>query len=418
MLITIKMHIPFSSSVNLYGNETNNKTFSGQQSIEEPTVTHQYFIPKFIKIIQSPSSKSNESVPFPQQTHIQLYDVFNRWCVQLGTDLAPWTVTASLVTDSGHPDAKLEGITTISFVNGTATFSDLQITHQGSGYKLKYHVSYPVDSTFEVVGSTLIEIEERELGFRFDAHIVNAVEMFALGEQPRAYIYDVSTGEDVKTLGARGRKWVLEAHLETGKAELVGTTKVYFNETMAQFSDLGINKAGTGYQISLKVYTEPSSRYISHKYLSNSFTVKERSYHLKVARSVGDCNDTIACGQQPIIEVRSQDRIATQLNWDAKEWHVAATLCKGDLLNNPLKGTKTLPVNKTGIVEFTDLKFENIGQNYKLCFKLMVTPTENKYADISTESALFSIVGRKFYLKVHTQPGTFKIFLYKLICIM
>ena len=72
---------------------------------------------------------------------------------------------------------------------------------------------------------------------------------------------------------------------------------------------------------------------------------------------------------------------------------------------NPLKGTTKLPINETGIVQFSDLSFENIGKNYKLCFNLLVTPSENKYADISAESALFDIVERKFYLHVHTQPG-------------
>ena len=80
------------------------------------------------------------------------------------------------------------------------------------------------------------------------------------------------------------------------------------------------------------------------------------------------------------------------------------------LLGNPLKGTTKQPVNETGIVQFADLKFENIGENYKLCFQLTVTPAENKYADISTESALFDIVERKFYLHVHTQPGMLRNF--------
>lgn len=255
--------------------------------------------------------------------------------MQLGTDLAPWTVTASLVIGtSGHADAKLEGTTTVSFINGTASFSDLQITHQGSGYKLKYHVSYPADSKFEIVGNMMIEIKERELGFRVNANILNAVEMFAFEDQPIVYVYDVNTGENLNSLGARGRKWILEAQLVSGNAELVGTTKVYFNQTAAQFTDLGVNKAGTENKMSFKVYTEPSSRYLSENQLfSNTFSIAERTYHLKVARSIGNCNDTITCGTQPIVEVRAQDdNIATHLDWVTKQWYITATLCQGDLL--------------------------------------------------------------------------------------
>jgi len=393
--------------VNLYGNETStNATFSDQQSTEEPTVTHEYYVPKIMKVSQQPSSLSNESVPFPLQPQIQLYDVLNRWCVQLGSDLAPWSVTATLVPSVGsHADSKLSGQTTVNFVNGTASFTDLQITHQGSGYKIKYHVSYPADVNFEVIDGTEITINERQLGFRFKTDVTTAKEMFSIEPQPRAYVYDLASGEDVTTLGAQGRKWVLEAEIESSNAELIGTTKVYFNETMAEFTDLGVNKAGEDYHISYKIYTEPSSQYASEKHLSSAFTVQDRSYHLRVVQQPGECNDTIACGKQPIIEVRSEDVIATHLNWDSKEWHVTVTQCQGNTANNPLKGTTRIAVNETGVVNFNDLRFDNVAQNYKLCFQLEVTPGESKYDDIKVESTSFNVVARKFYLSIKTQPG-------------
>ncbi|XP_066933159.1 fibrocystin-L-like [Clytia hemisphaerica] len=393
-----------NDTLNLSGNETNT-TYTERQSTDEPTITNEYYVPRVIKITQSPSSKSNESVPIPQQPKIQLYDVLNRWCIHLGSDLAPWSVTASLVPGLENPDAKLEGQTTVNFINGTVSFTDLQITHQGAGYKLKYHVSYPDDVIFEIVGETLIDIQERELGFRFEANIADAVEMFSFDSQPMAFVYDLATGKDVTTLGAQGRKWVLEAELVNQGVDLIGSTKIYFNQSAAVFTDLGINKAGTGNQFSLRVYTEPSSRYNSERFMSNVFEVKERTYHLHVAQQISDCNDTIACGKQPIIHVRSANQMATQMNWDNHQWHVSVTLCQGDQRRNPIIGTTKLPVNETGIVEFTDLSFENVGQNYKLCFKLEVNPTESKYSNIIAESALFNIVDRKYYLKIHTRAG-------------
>lgn len=397
----------FDNTVNLFGNVTNS-TFSSQQATEDPVVVIEYYIPKHLRVIQDVSTASNESVPFPVQPQLRMYDVYDRWAQHLGSESADWTVTASLVPGKGDSNAKLSGESTVKFVNGTASFKDLQITHAGTGYQLKFHVSYPEYVSFTVTGQNLINIGHRELAFRYESNIVDAVEMFEFNPQPRAFVYDVATGKDVTSLGAKGEEWSMEASLvSSNSAILMGTTSIKFNETMALFNDLTINKAGTGYQIILTGKTEPAGPYISKTtHTSETFNVGERSYHLQLTSQPGDCNDTIACGSQPIVEVRSGDQVASHLNWDSKQWHVEATLCQ-PANNNPLKGTTKLAVPQSGIVEFTDLYFENIGSNYKLCFQLIVTPTEEKYSSIITESNAFSVKQRLFYLKIKVQPGNF-----------
>ena len=55
----------------------------------------------------------------------------------------PWQITVTLeggTSTSGKP-AKLQGKTTIPFINGWANFTDLAISLAGTGYKLRFTVS-------------------------------------------------------------------------------------------------------------------------------------------------------------------------------------------------------------------------------------------------------------------------------------
>ena len=53
----------------------------------------------------------------------------------------PWMVTASLRIIGGDPRATLLGTTTIEVVNGWANFTDLAVSHSGSGYAIYFTVS-------------------------------------------------------------------------------------------------------------------------------------------------------------------------------------------------------------------------------------------------------------------------------------
>ena len=60
----------------------------------------------------------------------------------MGSKLAPWVVTATLVppTSGGDPDARLMGETSVPFIKGYANFTDLAISHNGTGYQIRYQV--------------------------------------------------------------------------------------------------------------------------------------------------------------------------------------------------------------------------------------------------------------------------------------
>ena len=52
-------------------------------------------------------------------------------------------MTARLRNDTGHPDAALSGITTISSVDGWFNFTNLTISHAGEGYVIEFEITYP-----------------------------------------------------------------------------------------------------------------------------------------------------------------------------------------------------------------------------------------------------------------------------------
>ena len=64
----------------------------------------------------------------------------------LGTYNSPWEVEVSLHS-GGSGAAMLLGTTTVTFTNGTASFTDLTINHPGDDYVLHFTVVQPVEAS-------------------------------------------------------------------------------------------------------------------------------------------------------------------------------------------------------------------------------------------------------------------------------
>ena len=58
----------------------------------------------------------------------------------------PWKITATLRAGTGHANAVLGGTVTVTTANGWANFTDLQISHKGSGYIIDFQISYPLSA--------------------------------------------------------------------------------------------------------------------------------------------------------------------------------------------------------------------------------------------------------------------------------
>ena len=58
----------------------------------------------------------------------------------------------------------------------------------------------------------------------------------------------------------------------------------------------------------------------------------------------------------------------------------------------------------SGEVIYDDLKFMKIGNGYKLCFKVIVSPTDAKFDSLVATSDVFDVTERQFYLALEVPP--------------
>ena len=385
------------------------KTYAELQEEKEAEETNQaveYLIPKKLVLVANPSAESNETVPFPVQPSLQLFDSLDRWVNNVGTKLAPWRVTASLVAGFGGSNAMLTGNTTVEFVNGTANFSNLAISHNGTGYKISYKVTYPTTVSFEATHGLHV-IKERKFGYSFTTNFTEVFDAMPFAFQPSVTIYDAADGAIVET-GWKNRTWVLRAELvianNTG-ANLMGNNQSYIVNGLGNFHNLSIDRNGNGFQIKFTVETIPSSSY-KEIYLSQKFNVKDRMFYLYVSRSLDDCNDTVVCGQQPIVQVRSvyPDELAGNIGKQGRDWYINATSCHTSS-ENKLLGTTLKKIPISGEVIFEDLAFDFVSSNESLCFSVDIHPSYPKYDNLKVFAHNITVSKRKLEIREIVTPS-------------
>jgi hypothetical protein len=79
----------------------------------------------------------------------------------LGTAEYPWQLTATIRTGTGHSNAVLGGTVTVEAVDGWFNFTDLTISHMGTGYILEFNVSYPVQAESFLIASSEFDVPGR-----------------------------------------------------------------------------------------------------------------------------------------------------------------------------------------------------------------------------------------------------------------
>ena len=372
---------------------------------QETNSPSEYYIPTKLVLSEQPIG-SNETVPLPRQPQLRMYDALDRWVPNLGRADALWRVTATVMSVNGDSDARVEGNATVPFINGTANFTDIAVTHNGT-YRIVFNITYPVTVSFSVE-SDVIEIKERELYFTLTQQPADANETMPFGQQPRVEVRDAATNELVNNTGWKGRRWLFFATLiPNGNANsfLNGSTTVDFTGAFGIFTNLSIDTAGNGYQLQLVAKTEPPSQYKA-SYTSVSFNVKERELYLHFAQQPGDCNDTVICGSQPVLEIRSRypDALAGNLGWKGRKWYINASMYSG-ASSDVLNGTTYFQIPSSGRAAFTDINFYNPATSYRLVFDVIIEPFEPKFANMTQISDLFDVKERTFFLVAITSPG-------------
>lgn len=374
---------------------------SNNQPVQLQTLN--FLVPSRLEISTQASSDSNETVPFPVQTVIQVFDTDGNICENLG--LTPWILTAQILS-GGDASASLLGTVNTTFVNGTASFTDLAISHAGSGYQIRYSITYPTTATLAPVQTGPHNIHERELDFIFQYDTNNTRENTPMWPSPNVTVIDKADGSVVET-GWKGRSWWLTATLMHNGApsnEIYGTPNATIVNGVGALSDFGVSEPGTDFQINFYVNTTPASSY-SGFHQSQMFNVSEAEYKLVLIQGIGDCNDTVVCGIQPIVEVRHihPDGQATALNDDGVQMSINASLCSSG--DDELFGNNTIEIDYlTGRSTFHDLRINSVATNLVICFELLVNPDDPRYNHLQTQTLPFNVTSRQFYLVEVTVP--------------
>ena len=318
-------------------------------------------------------------------------------------EIGAWVVTATIRSGTGDPNATIIGNNTAKFSKGWANFTALSISHNGTGYILDFHISKPDTANFQT-SSQPFDVKERVLYFSVSQQPSNGNETAPLSRQPQVDVRDVANGEIVNNTGWKGRKWYATASLidpNNNGAQLNGTKTIEFMQGMASFTDLSIDVTGQNYRLTIDTKTEPTSRY-SSSVNTASFDVEDRVLHLVVVRQPGDCNDTVVCGVQPIIEVRDSYKniVAGNLGWRGRKWYASVTTTNG----NTLVGQTRMEIPPSGQLTFTDIGLNDVGSGIILQFNLETDPASS-YDSLTAKSGEVEVKEREFYLAIAEEIG-------------
>lgn len=366
--------------------------------------TQQILLPTALSILQQPTLDCNETVRFLIQPVFILLDNNGDRVNELSGNVT-WVVTASLDPSTGDPNARLEGELAVAFINGTANFTDLAISHNGTGYRIDYRITNPVGKSLETF-SFPHEIKERQLGYRFQYNFTGVEINVAVRPSVTVTVFDIATGNTVNTEW-KNQTWTFQAFLYDSENQisnnLNGNQSIDILNGHGNLNNLTISSVGQ-YFFQLIVSTNPLSSYgIVH--ITPFFNVTSKEYYIHVARHPGDCNDTVVCGVQPILELRNKatNMLISGLNTGGRTWMVNASECNDDN-NNPLRGTTYMEITSPSVV-YTDLYFVSEGSGLQICFNVTVFPSEERYENMDALSNSFDVLKRKLFMFELVAPG-------------
>lgn len=210
-------------------------------------------------------------------------------------------------------------------------------------------------------------------------------------------------------VGWKNREWHLSADLYQNGGlnnDLIFGSKNAIIPTsgMGAFTNLSVLEPGSDYRFKLFVNTTPPSSYSTVQWTSD-FNVTERRFTVLIKAQIGDCNDTVVCGRQPVVQIRNHHPDSDAKNLDGV-WTITASINSvGVNKNISILGNTSLTIdNATGLVRFRDLRFSAPAQNVSLMFKVRVEPHEHRLANLSATTELFDVKARLLCLREILTP--------------
>ncbi len=286
------------------------------------------------------------------------------------------SVTVAIGTNGGG--GTLSGTTTVAAVSGVAAFSTLSIEGAGTGYTLTATASGLSGATSSAFNITI----GAAAALSFLVQPSNASGGATLS--PAVQIEILDAGGNRVTSATTSVSLAIASN--PGSGSLTGTNPVTAATGIASFSNLSIDRAGTGYTLTATATGLTAAT-------STSFDVTIGSA-AKLAFAVHPSNTGGGATIAPAVQVEIQDAGGNRVTTGTHSVSL-------EIANNPGSGilSGTRPVSTTvGLATFSDLSIDNAGTGYTL----LASATGLASA---TSSSFDIIVGTAAKLAFFVQPN-------------
>ena len=264
----------------------------------------------------------------------------------LGNTAPSFAGTITVVLDANPGNATLSGTTVVAAVGGVATFSNLRLDRTASGFTLRATASGLTAATsaaFDVVPG----IAQRLV---FTAHPTNTTAGGAVAPAVVVTAQD-SFGNTATPFTA---SVTMSLGANAGGATLSGTNPVTAVDGVATFSNLRLDRAGSGYTLVATAAALTSAT-------SQSFNVAAGSAAL-LAFTVGPGTTVAGAALTPAVQVTARDDYGNTAASFTGNVTVAIGTNPG---GSTLGGTSTVAA-VAGVATFADLTLNKVGAGYTL----------------------------------------------------
>ena len=133
------------------------------EKLVELTEEKSYDVPENLVLGRQPY-EATEMTPITFYPYLYFTNGQGEQLSLVGNAADPWRIKATL--KAGPENATASGSVTANVVDGLANFTELLLSHEGSGYQLTFSLEYPADLTIPDVDSIVFDVGPRPLGVR------------------------------------------------------------------------------------------------------------------------------------------------------------------------------------------------------------------------------------------------------------
>jgi hypothetical protein len=264
----------------------------------------------------------------------------------LGNVVSTDTSNVTVAIGTNPSGATLGGTTMVAAVSGVATFGTLSLNKSGVGYTLTAAdgaLTGATSSSFNITSTTATQLA-------FDVEPSNTTAGRTIAPAVTVLIED----SDGNIVSGDNSSVTLALGTNPGGGALAGIVTVMANNGVATFSDLSINKVGTGYTLTAADGSLTGAT-------SSSFNVTP-GLATQLVLGVQPSNTTAGSTIAPAVTVKVEDTLGNVVTTDTSSVTVAIGSNPG---GGTLGGTATLSA-VSGVATFSTLSINKVGVGYTL----------------------------------------------------